>query len=204
MGIGGEARTILLATGVMNRRPPMDESLHDELARGLIRYADLRALRSDRLQGGGDGSGAHGVAEAVFLRGLPKTSPDRARRAHDLRAEDQAQLRALGIHLVDGPCHAVAALDEAIVVETPHGHHTFDSVYPALGSDVHNEHRMLSRVGWDPPICRLCIGAPGAGRKPRCAGSERLRAGASVRGGDASRRRRSGTIGEGGRSSADS
>ena len=33
----------------------------------------------------------------------------------------------------------MAALDDAIVVETPHGHHTFDSVYPALGSDVHNE-----------------------------------------------------------------
>jgi thioredoxin reductase (NADPH) len=33
----------------------------------------------------------------------------------------------------------VATLDEAIVVETPHGHHTFDSVYPALGSDIHNE-----------------------------------------------------------------
>ena len=32
------ARTILLATGVTNRRPPMDEDLHnDALARGLIR-----------------------------------------------------------------------------------------------------------------------------------------------------------------------
>ena len=36
------ARTVLLATGVTNRRPPMDEELHDEaLARGLIRYCPI-------------------------------------------------------------------------------------------------------------------------------------------------------------------
>src|SRR5580765_1621930 len=36
------ARSILLATGVTNRRPPMDESLHAEaLARGLIRYCPI-------------------------------------------------------------------------------------------------------------------------------------------------------------------
>ena len=40
------ARSVLLATGVTNRRPPMDEELHDDaLARGLIRYCpDLRRL----------------------------------------------------------------------------------------------------------------------------------------------------------------
>ena len=36
------ARKVLLATGVTNRRPPMDEELHDEaLARGLIRYCPI-------------------------------------------------------------------------------------------------------------------------------------------------------------------
>ena len=35
-------KTVLLATGVTNRRPPMDEELHDEaLARGLIRYCPI-------------------------------------------------------------------------------------------------------------------------------------------------------------------
>ena len=136
------ARAILLATGVRNRRPPMDEALHDEaLARGLIRYCpicDGYEVTDKKL--GVIGSGAHGVAEALFLRSFsaditliaPHSAPDVA-------AEDQAALAALGIRTVDGPCHAVAALDEAIVVDTAHGHHTFDSVYPALGSDVHNE-----------------------------------------------------------------
>jgi thioredoxin reductase (NADPH) len=136
------ARTVLLATGVKNRRPPMDESLHDEaLARGLIRYCPIcDGYEVTDRKVGVIGSGAHGVAEAVFLRGYTEDvtliAPD---SAHGVAAEDRARLEDLGIRTVDGPCHAVAALDEAIVVETPHGHHTFDSVYPALGSDVHSE-----------------------------------------------------------------
>ena len=36
------ARSVLLATGVTNRRPPMDEELHDDaLARGLVRYCPI-------------------------------------------------------------------------------------------------------------------------------------------------------------------
>ena len=36
------ARSVLLATGVTNRRPPMDIDLHDDaLARGLIRYCPI-------------------------------------------------------------------------------------------------------------------------------------------------------------------
>jgi thioredoxin reductase (NADPH) len=136
------ARTVLLATGTRNRRPPMDEGLHDEaLARGLIRYCpicDGYEVTDKKI--GVIGSGAHGVAEALFLRSysadITLIAPD---RVHDLAADDQKALAALGIVTLDGPCHAVAALDDAIVVDTPHGHHTFDSVYPALGSDVHNE-----------------------------------------------------------------
>jgi thioredoxin reductase (NADPH) len=136
------ARTVLLATGTKNRRPPMDEGLHDEaLARGLIRYCpicDGYEVTDKKL--GVIGDGAHGVAEAVFLRSysadITLIAPD---RAHDVAAADRERLAALGIRTVDGPCHAVAALNDAIVVETPRGHHTFDSVYPALGSDVHTE-----------------------------------------------------------------
>jgi|SRR3954471_3848831 len=136
------ARTVLLATGTRNRKPPMDEALHDEaLARGLIRYCpicDGYEVTDKKL--GVIGSGIHGVAEALFLRSysadVTLIAPD---RAHDVAAEDQRALAAIGIHTVDGPCHAVAALDAAIVVETPNGHHTFDCVYPALGSDVRTE-----------------------------------------------------------------
>ena len=142
------ARTVLLATGTKNRRPPMDEGLHDEaVARGLIRYCpicDGYEVTDKKL--GVIGDGAHGVAEAVFLRSftadITLIAPD---RAHDLAPADQAALAALGIRTVDGPCHAVAALDDAIVVETPRGHHTFDSVYPALGSDVRT--KLAGQIG---------------------------------------------------------
>jgi thioredoxin reductase (NADPH) len=137
-----EARTVLLATGVTNRRPPMDEELHDvALARGLIRYCpvcDGYEVTDKKI--GVIGSGGRGVAEAVFLRGFSEDvtliAPD---SAHALAAEERAQLEAFGILAVDGPCQAVAAQEDCIVVDTAEGHYTFDTVYPALGSDTHVE-----------------------------------------------------------------
>ena len=136
------ARKVLLATGLTNRRLPMDEDLHDEaLARGLIRYCpicDGYEVTDKRV--GVIGSGSHGVAEAVFIRGFTEDITLIApHEAHDLSDEDQAKLKDFGIRTVDGPCEAVAAHDKYIVVDTAEGHHTFDSVYPALGSDLHNQ-----------------------------------------------------------------
>ena len=136
------ARTVLLATGITNRRPPMDEDLHDEaLARGLIRYCPIcDGYEVTDRKVGVIGSGGRGVAEAVFLRGftadITLIAPD---KAHDLSAQDQAKLAEYGIASVDGPCHAVAAHEDCIVVDTAQGHHAFDSIYPALGSDSHVE-----------------------------------------------------------------
>ena len=134
------ARSVLLATGVANRRPPMDEALHDDaLARGLIRYCpicDGYEVTDKKI--GVIGSDSHGVAEAVFLRGftadITLVAPDKAMR---LKPEDQDTLKAAGIACIDGPAQAVAISNDYIVVDTAEGHHTFDSVYPALGSDTH-------------------------------------------------------------------
>ncbi|TFI59351.1 NAD(P)/FAD-dependent oxidoreductase [Sphingomonas parva] len=137
-----EARTVLLATGVTNRRPPMDEDLHDEaLARGLIRYCPIcDGYEVTDKKVGVIGSGSHGVAEAIFLRGFTEDvtliAPD---TAHSISEEDKARLAEFDITTVDGPCSAVAAHADCIVVDTADGHYTFDSVYPALGSDTHVE-----------------------------------------------------------------
>jgi thioredoxin reductase (NADPH) len=136
------ARTVLLATGITNRRPPMDEELHDAaLAKGLIRYCpvcDGYEVTDKKI--GVIGSGGRGVSEAVFLRGFSEDvtliSPD---SAHKLSGEEQARLADFGISAVDGPCQAVAAHEDCIVVDTAEGHYTFDTVYPALGSDTHVE-----------------------------------------------------------------
>jgi thioredoxin reductase (NADPH) len=136
------ARTVLLATGVSNRRPPMDEELHDDaLARGLIRYCPIcDGYEVTDKKVGVIGSDSHGVAEAVFIRSytadVTLIAPDAALK---LGKEDQVKLKEAGIECVDGPAHAVAITGDCIVVDTAEGHYAFDSVYPALGSDTHTQ-----------------------------------------------------------------
>jgi len=135
-----QARSVLLATGVTNRRPPMDETLHDDaLARRLIRdcpICDGYEVTDKKV--GVLGSGKNGVAEAVFLRcytaDVTLIAPD---KAMSVSSVDRLALERAGIETVDGPAEAVAIAEDSITVDTAEGHFTFDSVYPALGSDVH-------------------------------------------------------------------
>jgi thioredoxin reductase (NADPH) len=136
------ARSVLLATGVTNRRPPMDEALHDDaLVRGLIRYCPIcDGYEVTDKKVGVLGSGAHGVAEAVFLRGytadVTLIAPD---KSMNVSSVDRLALEGAGIETVDGPAEAVAIAQDSITVDPAEGHFTFDSVYPALGSDVHSQ-----------------------------------------------------------------
>jgi thioredoxin reductase (NADPH) len=136
------ARAVLLATGVTNRRPPMDEDLHDDaLARGLVRYCPIcDGYEVTDKKVGVIGSDSHGVAEALFIRSFTADvtliAPDKALQ---LRAEDHEKLRQAGIGCVDGPAQAVAIPNGCIVVDTAEGHYTFDTIYPALGSDTHTQ-----------------------------------------------------------------
>jgi thioredoxin reductase (NADPH) len=145
-----QARTVLLATGVTNRKPPMDPELHDDaLARGLIRYCPIcDGYEVTDKKVGVIGSDAHGVAEALFIRSytadVTLIAPDSALR---VSPEDHARLEEAGIKTVDGPAEAVAIDQEWIVVDTADGHHTFDSVYPALGSDTHTQ--LAEMIGAD-------------------------------------------------------
>lgn len=137
------ARAVLLATGVRNRRPPMDEELHDEaLSLGLIRYCPIcDGYEVTDKKVGVIGDDSHGVAEAVFLRSYTSDvtliAPDSELRK--LGRQDWAELVRFGIETVDGPCNAVAFDGKCITVDTAAGHYTFDSLYPALGSDVHSD-----------------------------------------------------------------
>jgi thioredoxin reductase (NADPH) len=136
------ARTVLLATGVTNRRPPMDEALHDDaLARGLIRYCPIcDGYEVTDKKVGVIGSDSHGVAEALFIRGFTADvtliAPDKAIK---LKPEDRKELKAAEIGCIDGPTQAVATTKDCIVVDTAEGHLAFDAIYPALGSDTHTQ-----------------------------------------------------------------
>ena len=150
------ARTVLLATGVTNRRPPMDEKLHDAaLARGLVRYCPIcDGYEVTDKKVGVIGSDSHGVAEALFIRGytahVTLIAPDKALK---LKREDFDRLKAAGIECVDGPARAVAIPDHCIVVETADGTHTFDSIYPALGSDTHTQLAEMVAAGLSKDAC---------------------------------------------------
>jgi thioredoxin reductase (NADPH) len=135
-----QARSVLLATGLTNRKPPMDPELHDEaMSRGLIRYCpicDGYEVTDKRV--GIIGSGKGGVGEAIFLRSytadVTLIAPD---SALDLPDEDRERLEKAGVKLVDGPAEAVGCVENGITVDTADGLLSFDSIYPALGSDTH-------------------------------------------------------------------
>jgi thioredoxin reductase (NADPH) len=69
-GASVEARAVLLATGVINRRPPMPDDLHTEaLENGLIRYCPIcDGFEITDKNVGVVGSGERALNEALFLR----------------------------------------------------------------------------------------------------------------------------------------
>lgn len=142
------ARTVLLATGVVNRRPDaLAEDIHDDaLSRGLLRYCpvcDGYEVTDRRVAV--IGSGKHGTTEALFLRGytadLTLVSPH---GDHDLDRQCSAQLEEAGIARVAGPCGGFAIEGERLAFDTADVRMAFDSVYPALGTTVRSELAQLA------------------------------------------------------------
>ena len=144
------ARAVLLATGVVNKRPRIADDVHHEaLERGLLRYCpicDGYEVTDRRV--GIIGTGSHGMKEALFLRSytadvtLISPGADEA-----LNADEIAQLDMLGIVRHQGPCAPLRIDGDTLVVSTPGGDLAFDSVYPALGSDIRS--RLAVDLGAD-------------------------------------------------------
>jgi thioredoxin reductase (NADPH) len=136
------ARTVLLATGVVNRRPNIPDGTHDEaLSRGLLRYCPIcDAFEVTDQPVGVIGTGAKGLNEAVFIRSYTRhvtlISPD---EHHDLTESQQMSLQANGIAVAHGPVRSVELLPEAISLSLPDANHVFRTIYPALGSDIRSE-----------------------------------------------------------------
>lgn len=134
------ARTVLLATGVVNNRPEgIEEQLHDEaMSRGLIRYCpvcDGYEVTDSKVAV--IGTGDHGTAEAQFVRtftdDITLVSPE---GAHELSEQCSKALDDAGIARVAGPCGGFAIEGDRIAFDTAEGRMAFDSLYPALGSVV--------------------------------------------------------------------
>lgn len=136
------ARSVLLATGVVNNRPAgMTNDLHDAaLAKGLLRYCpicDAYEVTDKRVAV--IGTGDHGMREALFLRGYTRDLTLIAPEVHDLDPSCAAALDDAGIARVDGPCGGFGLEDGQFAVDTAAGRLRFDSVYPALGSVIRSK-----------------------------------------------------------------
>lgn len=136
-----EAWTVLIATGVVNRRPAIDEMLHARaLQEGRLRYCPVcDGFEVTDKNVAVIGTGESGVSEAVFLRGFTEKvtliSPD---VMHDLDRDARDKAAEFGISLVDGPA-VIDGMDvDGIYVRAADAFLSFDSIYPALGSDVNN------------------------------------------------------------------
>jgi len=136
------ARTVLLATGVVNNRPKISPEIHDEaVRRGLLRYCpicDGFEVTDQRVAV--LGTRDHGANEAVFVRMYTRDvtliSPD---AAHDLSDGERRRLKEIGIAMIDGPCMPLHIDGGCLIVPTPEGELRFDSCYPALGSVIRSE-----------------------------------------------------------------
>ena len=136
------ARSVLLATGVTNRRPSMDEDAHaDALARGLIRYCPIcDGYEVTDKKVAIVGTGERGKAETIFLRSytadVTLIAPD---GPHELDDELRAALAEAGATIVDGPIETIEPGDADIEVVIGGRRLAFDSIYPALGSDTNTQ-----------------------------------------------------------------
>jgi len=153
------ARCVLLATGVVNRRPDaLADDVHDEaLARGLLRYCpvcDGYEVTDKRIAV--IGSGKHGTAEAIFLRGFTRDITLVCPQGeHELDDECSAQLAEAGIVVENGPCGGYAIEGDKLAFDTADKRLSFDSVYPALGSHVRSELIGLITANTDDDGCVL-------------------------------------------------
>lgn len=136
------ARSVLLATGVFNRRPAMisDADHMAALAAGRLRYCpicDGYEVTDRRLAV--LGTGERGCNEALFLRGytsdITLVAPE---GGHDLSFAHSALLHEAGIATA-GVCRNISLGLDAIFLDVEGRELGFDSLYPALGSDIRSE-----------------------------------------------------------------
>ncbi len=135
------ARTVLLATGVVDLEPELPDVV-GAVRRGLVRHCPIcDGFEVIDRKVAVIGHGASGLGEALFLRSYTADltlltlgqamhpAPDEARRAADA-----------GIHIIEDPVSKVLLEGDTIAaLEIDGEEHRFDTLYSALGCDVRSE-----------------------------------------------------------------
>ena len=124
------ARSVIFASGVVNHRPPLSVSDHDQgLSRGLIRYCpvcDAYEIRGKRIAV--LGSGANGFAEASFIRHYSLT-------VTLIPSDGSVAVAKDGISVLASPMTGLALSDSEVIVTLENGEtQHFDTLYVALGT----------------------------------------------------------------------
>lgn len=148
-GVPRSARAVIVATGVAQNQPPLEESVHQAAVdAGVLRYCpvcDGFEHRDERIAV--LGCDASGAAEALFLAGYSADVTLVPRRDVALSDEDRRDLEQAGIHVLTEPVTGFEPTDRHMVLHLEGGHtpRVFDVLYPALGSRPRND--LLHRLG---------------------------------------------------------
>jgi thioredoxin reductase (NADPH) len=141
-GVQVSVKGIVLATGVVNRRPSMSAADHSEaLRRGLLRYCpicDGYEVINKKIAIVGHGKRLYG--EANFLRNYTATITVFSETGSiDLSMDQRRGLEASGVEILDLPSESYILCDGALEIRLGAKARRFDSVYAAMGSDVRSQ-----------------------------------------------------------------
>ena len=147
-GIDLTARTVLFATGTVNRYPDIPRAVHDAaLAAGKLRYCPIcDAFEATDQRIAVIGAESHGVAEALFLR----TYSDRITLFTliecELHEKDRADLAKAGVDWDPRPVASYDFSGDGVKLGFADGSHAeADTLYPALGSDPNDS--LIKQLG---------------------------------------------------------
>lgn len=136
------ARTVLLATGVVNLRPPVDEEVHAAaVAAGQLRYCPVcDAFEQTGKRIGLLGADDHAVREALFLRTYTDRLVMLTLAEAELDRTGLAELERAGVKLIRTPISGFDFSQDGVRISLADGEVVeVDTLYPALGSHTRND-----------------------------------------------------------------
>ena len=147
-GIDLTARTVLFATGTVNRYPDIPRDVHDAaLAAGKLRYCPV----CDAFEATGQriaviGAESHGVAEALFLRNYSDRITLFTLIECELHEKDRADLSKAGVKWDPRPVASYDFSGDGVRLGFADGSAEYaDTLYPALGSDPND--KLIKQLG---------------------------------------------------------
>ena len=147
-GIDLTARTVLFATGTVNRYPDIPRAVHDAaLAAGKLRYCPV----CDAFEATGQriaviGAESHGVAEALFLRNYSDRITLFTLIECELHEKDRADLSKAGVKWDPRPVASYDFSGDGVRLGFADGSAEYaDTLYPALGSDPND--KLIKQLG---------------------------------------------------------